>query len=262
MTLSLAMDMQHTHTITKQFILVLGILLCLGLTGCVAEIPEGDIKDFVEAIDFDETFKNITHASSTVTSSHYLDGQLQGAITTFTYIDLQNGKYHYSKTTLSGSYYGTGEDQFNYYSKETISYIDEFGNAVAYELTDGVVEEKKYRPEDIDILINSFFYTDNELNYHKGGVYYGDYVYVNCAKNYQFFSLNEDKSVLKYSLNTFYTNKDDVRFIIMHSFTIDKLGMILNLETKTIEELNHDTYSKTTIDCDYETAMEKIYDFN
>ena len=82
------------------------------------------------------------------------------------------------------------------------------------------------------------------------------------AKNYQFFSLNEDKSVLKYSLNTFYTNKDDVRFIIMHSFTIDKLGMILNLETKTIEELNHDTYSKTTIDCDYETAMEKIYDFN
>lgn len=255
------MDMQSTHIMNKICLILISVLCIISLTSCKKKIPEGDIKDFVERFDFDETYKNITYASSTVTSSHYVDNVLQGTITTYTYIDLVDGKYHYSKTVLSGSYYGNGEDQFNYYEQETITYLDEVGNVIAYALTDGVLETLTYRPEDLGILINNFFYTDSEYGYHKGGTYYGDYILANCAKHYHLFSLNDDKTILNYHINTFYDGKDNQKILIMHEFNVNEWGMIINLSTKSIDENNHNTYSQTTMDCDYETRMDKIYDF-
>lgn len=254
------MAMQFIHMKNKLCVVYILILCIISLAACKKNIPEGEIKTFVEGFNFEETYKHTKYATSIVTSSHYVDNILQGTITTYTYIDMSEGKYHYSKTSLNGDYYGNGEDQFAYYEQETITYLDDFGNVVAYALTDGTIEELKYRPEDLDLLINNFFYTNSEYGYHKGGTYYGDYILANCAKNYHLFSLNDDKTILNYQINTFYNGKDEQKILIMHQFMVNKWGMILNLSTKSIDENNHNTYSHTTMDCDYETRMNKKYD--
>lgn len=258
---NLFMVMRYTHTINKFFLLMLVLTFGVILTSCRREIPKGDIRDFVEQFDYDKAYENTPFATSVITSAHYVSGVLQGKVTTRTYIDLRDGKYYYAKTTLSGDYYGLGEDQFEFFEKETIGYLDESGNAVAYELTDGILETMEYRVEDIDLLINSFFYNNVNSGYHTGGVYYGDHILANCAKNYPLFSLNEEKTQLKYAINTIYEGMKNQKVIIMHTFTVNQLGMIISLSTQSLDEDNQDTYSITTIECDYTTPMDKIMNF-
>ena len=170
--------------IKKISLLGLLVVLLVSLASCNTEIPDGEIKDFVLKFNYDQSFEETKIADSVMVSSIYKDGVLEGSITTYTYIDHSDLLYHYSKTIVTGSYYGTGLDEFNYYLKETISYIDESGNAVAYEKTDGKIESLTYSPSDIEYLINSFFYTKLEAGYHQGGMYYGDYISANCGKYY------------------------------------------------------------------------------
>lgn len=237
-------------------------MIGITFTGCQKKIPEGEIKDFVMAFDFNKTFNAVSHGSSTVTSKNYKENVEQGSITTYTYIDKRNGLYHYSNTVLTGSYYGTGEDQFMYYEKETVTYIDESGFIIAYEKTDGKVEEITYRREDIDTLINFFFYTTSEYEYHTGGAYYGDYILANCAKYYKLFSLNEEKTELSFSVNVYANDSNGEKILTMHNYNVNKYGMVLNLSTMSMYKEDTSTYTKTTMNCDYETNFEKKYTLN
>lgn len=238
------------------------VVLLISLVGCTTKIPEGEIKDFVLGFDYDKSFEETKVAESTITSSIYKDGELVGKITTYTYIEHQDSLYHYSKTIVSGSYYGTGLDEFNYNLKETISYVDENGNAVAYEKTDGKVDTLIYSPSDVEYLINSFFYTKLEAGYHQGGMYYGDYISANCGKYYDCFNLIDDET-LQYQINTISKDENKQEVITMHKYTVNNLGMVLNLSTKTMYRLNTDTYTETIIECDYSSQIKnKIYNFN
>lgn len=256
------MEKQHTHTLSKIISLFIIIMLTITFTGCQKEIPEGDIKDFVMAFNYDNAYKNVLYGASTVTSSNYKENVEQGHITTYTYIDKREQLYHYSKTVLSGNYYGTGEDQFTYYEKETLTYIDEQGYIVAYEKTDGKIEKMSYRREDLDTLINYFYFTSSEYNYHTGGVYYGDYILANCGKHYKLFSLNEEKSELTYSVNVYANDSNGEEILTMHNYKVNKLGMVLNLSTTSLYKEDTSTYTKTTMDCDYITNFKKIFILN
>lgn len=247
--------------IKKLSLLGLITLLLTLFTSCNMEIPEGKIKDFVLGFDYDKSFEETEVAESLMVSSIYKDGVLDGTITTYTYIDHSDSLYHYSKTIVSGSYYGTDVDEFNYYLKETISYIDEYGNAIAYEKTDGKIDILIYSPTDIEYLVNSFFYTKLEAGYHQGGMYYGDYISANCAKYYECFSLIDDLT-LQYQINTSSKDEKEQEVITMHKYTVNELGMVLDLSTKTMYRLNTDTYTETKIKCDYQSQFEKIYHFD
>lgn len=255
------MDLHNTHMVTKKISLIgLFLLLLFILAGCNKEIPDGDIKDFVLSFNFDQSFEKTNIAESTMVSSIYKDGVLEGSITTYSYIDHTNLLYHYSKTEVSGSYYGTGIDQFDYHIKETISYIDEKGNAVGYEKTDGRIETMTYSPSDIEYLVNSFFYTKLDAGYHQGGMYYGDYISTNCAKYYDCFSLLDEKT-LQYQINTISKDENKQEVVTMHKYTVNEYGMMLNLSTKTMFRLNTDTYTETSLVCDYKSQFYKIYKF-
>lgn len=249
------MVMQYIH-INKIFFLIILITSLFCLASCKSEIPEGDIKDFVESLNFDKTYQETKCVNAVMTSEHYQDGTLQGKIETTTYINLEKGEYYYSKNDIYGNYYGIGEDKFNYHHQELVAYIDENNKVIAYKITDGKREELKYRPEDIVLLIKQFYYTDNQNNYHKGGIYYGDYIKTNCAKNYQFFKLNKEKTILYYQLNSLYTSKEKKKIIIMHSFSVNNLGMLLNLSTISFEQNNEKNKSITKIECDYKEKKE------
>jgi hypothetical protein len=228
--------------------------------GCQKDIPEGDIKDFVVALNFDEAFNQTIKASSVIASEKYTDGVLDGSIVTYTYID-QTDKYFYSDTRPTGMYFGTGIDQFSYYKQEILGFIDKDNLPKSYEKTDGAVKDLSYREEEIDILVKSFFYTSVEYDFHEGGIYYGDYVQVNCIKYYNFFRLNEDKTELTFELNSESVDNNGLKVITLHKFTINKLGLLISLSTTSLYKDNEDTYTKTTIECDYSPVFEKIYVF-
>ena len=246
----------------KIFSLLLIVLMCFVITGCKKDIPEGDIKNLVESFNIDNARSNIKHGSSTVTSVYYEEGVELGSITTYTYIDTRDCYYHYSKTVLSGDYYGNGEDQFMYYEKETISYLNNDGLIIALEKTDGIVEEITYRREDLDTLINYFYYTNSDYNYYKGGVYYGDYIRANCAKYYDLFSLNDEKNILTFEVNSISKADDGQEILTMHKYSVNEFGMILDLSTWSMIKENTDTNSKTTMDCNYNDNFTKIYNFD
>lgn len=246
----------------KSLLLVVIMFLLLSLSGCRKKIPDGEIKNFVLNFDYDKAYNNTLSGESVRESLIYNEGILEGTITIYTYFDKSNGLYHYSKTVVSGSYYGVELDQYNYHEKETITYLDENGNVVAYEKVDGQVNQLTYIKSDLEFLINNFFYTELSSGYHQGGTYYGDYIYANCAKYYKCFSLNEDKSQLIYQINTMSTDKLKNEVVTMHKFNVNPLGMVLDLSTKTMYRLNQDTYTESKLNCNYQPQFIKIYAFN
>lgn len=254
------MENVRTYIIKKLVILLILVFSISSLSGCQKDIPDGDIKDFVVALNFDKAFDEIIKASSVVTSEKYTDGVLDGKITTYTYID-QTDTYFYSNSNLNGIYFGTGIDQYSYYNQEILGFINVDNFPKSYERTDGVVKSLNYREEEVDILVKSFFYTQVEHDFHQGGTYYGDYIQVNCAKYYDFFSLNEEKSELTFELNSESKDNNGDKVIVLHKFTVNRLGMLISLSTTSLYKDNQDTYTKTTITCDYSPVFDKIYEF-
>ncbi len=74
-------------------------------------------------------------------TSHYVDGSLDGSIEFTAFFD-KSTKYYYDKRVVSGSYYGTYEDQFDYYTKESICAFKD-GKYLYEENKDGIKSEKE-----------------------------------------------------------------------------------------------------------------------
>lgn len=190
-------------------------------------------------------------------TSHYVDGSLDGSIE-FTALFDKSTKYYYDKRVVSGSYYGTYEDQFDYYTKESICTFKD-GKYLYEENKDGIKSEKESSEDELYQWIQEFFFKDFSASYHSGGMYYGDYILLNVAKYYNNFSLNDRKTELSFSVNTSAKNEEGAEIITMHSFTVNAYGMLLSLETKSFYAKNINTYMLTKIDCQYEDiSFDKI----
>lgn len=239
--------------------ILLLLLASIGLYGCTAKIPDGEIKDFVNKIDFNRAFEHVSYGKSTLNATYYVDGEKDGTIETITYMDKREGKYHLMTTRLTGSYYGTGIDQFNYYSQDVLCYTTASNDVEVYKKTDGELEDIKYTSEDVDTSIKNFFYSKVDADYHSGGVYYGDYILSNCGKFYNSFSLNEEETELTFAINSSSKGTNDKEIITMHKFTVNEYGMVLSLATKSFYTEDPKTYMETTMVCDYVNNIDKIW---
>lgn len=239
--------------------ILLSLIATIGLCSCTTKIPDGEIKNFVDKIDFDRAYEHVSYGKSSLTATHYIDGEEDGKIEIITYMDKSQAKYHLMTTKLSGSYHGTGMDQFDYYSQDVLCYINASNNVEVFKKTDGVLEDISYTPEDVDTSIKNFFYSKVDAGYHSGGVYYGDYILSNCGKYYNFFSLNEEKTELTFSINSVSKGTNDKEIITMHHFTVDEYGMVLSLTTKSFYTETPETYMETTMICDYVSPIDKIW---
>ena len=92
-------------------------------------------------------------------------------------------------------------------------------------------------------------------------MYYGDYITANCGKYYECFSLLNEKT-LQYEINTISKDENKQEVVTMHKYTVNENGMVLNLSTKSMYRLNTDTYTETSVTCDYNSQFNKIYKFN
>lgn len=242
----------------KHLIGFMGALLLL--VGCTPKIPEGKIKDFVEKIEYNETFSNVHVGESVVQAKHFQDGIEVGSITITTQIDKTSRlNYYYQKTEVSGNYFGTNEDQYQFYKEEILFRLDSENNIVAQRVGDGKSQEITASYELFNSYVTEFFYLELEGGYHRGGQYYGDYVLANCGKYYDQFSLNEEETELTYAINVASVDIDNKEIITMHKFSIDKYGMLLNLSSNTFYSENDGNRVETTIECDYSGSFEKVY---
>lgn len=239
------------------FVLLFSLVL-LVLTGCGKDIPDGPIKDFVDKLDYNLAYQHVVSGKSETTVSYYIDDTLDGQLCTKTYIDKSDSsKYQYMITDISGSYHASQGGEYAYNNQQTLCYLNSDDTVSVYKKTDGVLEDIKYTPEDVQTSINNFYYTELESGYHRGGVYYGDYVKANCANYYSCFSLNEEGTELTYQVNTSTYNTLDEEIVTMHKFTIDEYGMIKTLSTKAIM-LSRNIVIETITNCFYNIKIEKL----
>ena len=227
------------------------------LSGCTIEIPEGDIKTFVEAINYESTFEAVDYGKSIIEITHFTDKEEPaGELKITTCFDKVDDKYYYyCETEVKGDFYS--EDQYTFYHQINLVYVNNDDNIVGYSRTDGVGKELKHSMESLNDLIESFFFNRVDAGYHQGGMYYGDYVLTNCGKYYSLFTLNESKDILNYNATTSSYDQDKNEVITMHNFNINKYGMLVDLETKTFySELPGEVITKIT--CDYSGDFERF----
>lgn len=255
------MDKRHTPIKMFKRILIGCSLFALMLifSGCSQDIPEGNIKDFVEQFDYNRAFDQIDTGKSVITSIYYENEVEKGKVVLTTWIDKKNEKYHFMDTQVSGNYIGEGGSQYDYEHREVLCYLNEKKEAIVYQKTDGKLDEIDYREEDVYTSINQFFYRELDAGYHRGGVYYGDYILVNCAKYYSCFSLNDAKTELSYAVNTSNKDTEGNELVTMHQFVVDSFGMIIALNSKSIL-IEKNITIETSIQCEYNLEFEKIYE--
>jgi hypothetical protein len=254
----------------KKILIFLLSVFTILFVGCTKEIPDGDIKDFVKKLNYDLAYEYVNTGKGVTTVKYYTfdvnsnnDGkgankELKGQLISTTYIDKTDGQYYYSIGEVMGDYVGEGEGLYNFSHRETLCYLDQYNQGVVYEVTDGVLNETlKYSPEDVKLSIDNFFYTEAEANIHRGGYYYGDYIQINCAEYYQYFSLNEDKTELTYSINLLSKNEDGDEILTTHNFTVNEYGLIITLSS-VARNNTKGIASETTIQCEYNIEINKI----
>lgn len=251
---------KQTMSLNSKKIIGIGSALII-LCGCTIEIPEGDIKTFVEAINFESTFEAVDYGKSVIEINHYEENdELVGALKITTCFDKLDNKYYYfCETEVSGDFYS--EDQYTFYHQINLVYVNNDDNIVGYSRTDGVDKELKHSMESLNDLIESFFFNRVDAGFHQGGMYYGDYVLANCGKYYSLFTLDENKEILNYNATTSSYDQDKNEVITRHNFNINKYGMLLDLSTETFySELPGKVITK--INCDYSGDFEKIDKLN
>jgi hypothetical protein len=255
--------------IMKKFLLlVLTLISIFTLTSCAKlDIPEGDIKDFVSKFNGEEAYMNVHYGKSYIVNTYYDgdydDGEniILGQHTSLAYFDKRNDMYyHYLETNASGNYVGE-EARYNFNNQKTVCYSNADGsNLYVEQITDGVKDEMNYDLDDVITSCKNFFYTEVSGGFHTGGVYYGDYILKNIPKYYKHFSLNEDKTELKYEINISTPTEDGNEILNCHRFVVNQYGLIVSVYTIAYYISNDKVTSTliTEMNCDYVTDFEKI----
>ena len=247
----------HMSSVNKKLLGAASLLL----VGCTPVIPEGDIKDFLANISFENTYSNVNYGKSIIDVKHNQDENVVlGELTIINEFDKVNDElYFYSNTIVKGNFHKNEGGDYDFYNEERLIYINEDNEIHTYLKVD---DEYKSESNDLESLTNkitSFFYNQLDVNYHSGGLYFGDFIMMNCGKYYNRFSLNENKDIITYQINTSSNSIDRGEVISIHKFSSDKYGMLLDLTSQTLF-VDYPENVVTTISCDYETKInKKIY---
>lgn len=228
------------------------LVLCLsGLVACTPKIPEGDIKDFVDCINYNTAYEHTDSGISHIEVVYSQNENELGHVSIQTEIN-KSQKYYYVNTIASGSYI----EEYGFEEQQILSYMNADNTLQSYQIKNNETIEVSHNEEELNQLILSFFYTQVDGGYHQGAMYYGDYVIANCGKFYTCFSLNEEKTLLTYEVNTSQKNSEGDEIVTMHHFVINAYGMLLSLHTKSIM-VEKNIVVDTTIECEYNIQIDK-----
>ena len=100
-----------------------------------------------------------------------------------------------------------------------------------YLIEDDQSSKSEISKDTITTYFKKFFYTSDAGNMYLDGYYYGDSIKIN-RKYYELFTLDEENEILNYKLFNDNTHPD---YVVNTTFSVNKFGMLLNLETTTKE---------------------------
>ena len=100
-----------------------------------------------------------------------------------------------------------------------------------YLIEDDQSSKSEISKDTITTYFKKFFYTSDAGNMYLDGYYYGDSIKIN-RKYYELFTLDEENEILNYKLFNDNTHPD---YVVNTTFSVNKFGMLLNLETSTKE---------------------------
>ena len=202
----------------KKRVFYLAILTIL-LTSCSNPNIPKDILNFVNNISFKETLEQISNGSFSQTYVEKIGDEVVGENT----IDFTFWK-DLDDFGFTAIYNFSGNQIVDQISKKTISLkATNQPNSYIFE-----TEEKEKKTEYIDYeKAWGMFYKifDSGTNsYRVGGLYYGDFFAINLNKFYRYYSISEDKSVLRVTEeNAQYLDNMKLDQVIY----VDKKGMLL-----------------------------------
>ena len=100
-----------------------------------------------------------------------------------------------------------------------------------YLIEDDQSSKSEISKDTITTYFKKFFYTSDAGNMYLDGYYYGDSIKINRTY-YELFTLDEENEILNYKLFNDNTHPD---YVVNTTFSVNKFGMLLNLETTTKE---------------------------
>ena len=100
-----------------------------------------------------------------------------------------------------------------------------------YLIEDDQSSKSEISKDTITTYFKKFFYTSDAGNMYLDDYYYGDSIKIN-RKYYELFTLDEENEILNYKLFNDNTHPD---YVVNTTFSVNKFGMLLNLETTTKE---------------------------
>ena len=197
------------------------LLSIIFVTGCTrSKIPEGPIKDFIYNFDFEKAYNGIDNAILHSESIDYKNDIQVGRYDLDFKISKENGNlYYHWKATFTGSYVISST-----YLIEKLGYLDESGNVYYAEKENENVINYSKSENDLQSMVDTFFYAENQDGYYTGGQYYGDVIYATGIKYYMNFSLTDD-NLLQYKLENDLSGQGKV---FNQIYTVNSLGMLVD----------------------------------
>lgn len=212
---------KNKHTI--KFSMMITLIPLLTLSSC-SSVPEGPIKDFVDNFNFEKTYEAIDNGIIEINEQSLQDDEVVGTLYSYTEFSKKDDIfYYYNKIEYTGNLI---DSETKIESYETLKYVIDEETCYSVTITNGEREvESNLKPINIQDYVTLMFYDEKSYDYYRGGFYYGDVIYINIDTYYPYFTLEDNDSLLRYTI------VDDVTYegaIFNTNFAVDKLGMLID----------------------------------
>ncbi len=208
----------------RRFITILIPVISL-LTSCVRNNLRSDIIDFIASFSIDLAVENYPAASYSREDISIENNVTSKVLTTMT-INRKNEDnlvYDFSKITLEGDEQKSNLHRYIEKSEEKYFFISE----------DGKLEKTK---EQVNALLNDFFYTSSTEGIYTGGMFMGDAFREILPDIQDLVTIDSENKLLVYSyVNLMNDENKEVR--IEQTVTLDQYGMLVKEDMKKTSDL-------------------------
>ena len=208
----------------RRFITILIPVISL-LTSCARNNLRSDIIDFIASFSVDLAIENYPAASYSREDISMENGVTSKVLTTMSIDrkDSDNLAYDFTKITLENEVEKSSLHRYTEKNNEKYFYISE----------DGSVEKTA---EQINTMLNDFFYTSSTEGIYTGGMFMGDAFREILPDIQDLVTIDSENKLLVYS----YVNlmKDENKEVkIEQTVTLDQYGMLVKEDMKKTSDL-------------------------
>ena len=208
----------------RRFITILIPVISL-LTSCARNNVRSDILEFIASFSIDLAVQNYPAASYSREEISIENGVTSKVITTMT-VDRKSQEdlaYDYRVVSYEGN-----EEKSNLHR-----YVEKNDEKYFYVTEDGSLE---YSTEQVDSLINNFFYTSSREGIYLGGMFMGDAFREILPEIQDLVVIDSENKLLVYSyVNLMRDQNKEVK--IEQTVTLDQYGMLVKEDMKKTSDL-------------------------